>query len=130
MRTEHWDVVHAYDSSLLGWLVLVCREHRSSLADLTESEAAALGPLVRSVSIALPDVCGCEKTYMAQFAEHPEHPHVHVHVVARRPSLPPERRGPNVFAELGVADDLRVSEAAMNELAAGLRSHRLLRDHL
>jgi diadenosine tetraphosphate (Ap4A) HIT family hydrolase len=75
--------VHAYDSELLGWLVLACRQHRDSIADLNEAEAAELGGLVRAVSIALGDTLHYEKTYVAQFAEHPLHRHVHVHVVAR-----------------------------------------------
>jgi diadenosine tetraphosphate (Ap4A) HIT family hydrolase len=126
LRTAHWDVVHAYDSELLGWLVLACRQHRDSIADLTEAEAAELGGLVRAVSIALGDTLHCEKTYVAQFAEHPLHRHVHVHVVARTDAVPVDRRGPAVFAMLGADDVRRVSASAMNELALVLRSHRAL----
>jgi diadenosine tetraphosphate (Ap4A) HIT family hydrolase len=44
---EHWRVAHAYDSSLLGWLIVLARRHVESLADFTEQEAASLGPLLR-----------------------------------------------------------------------------------
>ena len=35
LRTEHWDLVHSFDASLLGWLVLIARRHIESMADLT-----------------------------------------------------------------------------------------------
>ena len=37
-RTAHWDIVHSYNTSLLGWLVLVARTHRDSIDQLTEEE--------------------------------------------------------------------------------------------
>src|SRR5262245_14985782 len=49
-RTKYWDLVHSFDSSLLGWLVLIARRHIEAVADLTDEEAAELGPLVRDVS--------------------------------------------------------------------------------
>jgi diadenosine tetraphosphate (Ap4A) HIT family hydrolase len=121
VRTDGWDVVHCDDTSLLGWLVLVVRRHVAAVADLTEGEAAALGPLLRDVSRALHDICGCEKTYFVQFAEHPEHRHVHVHVVPRSPGLADEHRGPRVFGFLGVPETERVGEDDMNAFAASLR---------
>ena len=121
VRTDAWDVVHCDNTSLLGWLVLVVRRHVAALADLTEAEAEALGPLVRDVSRALHDICGCEKTYVVQFAEHPDHRHVHVHVVPRSPDLEDERQGPRVFGFLGVPETDRVSEDDMNAFAASLR---------
>jgi diadenosine tetraphosphate (Ap4A) HIT family hydrolase len=117
-RTPHWDVVHAFGTSLEGWIVLVSREHRHAIADLTEDEAAELGPLVRRVSGALHEVVGCEKTYVAQFAEAPGHRHVHVHVVPRASDLPGEHRGPRVFELIGVPGDQWVPEARMDEIAA------------
>lgn len=80
VRTDTWDVVHCDNTSLLGWTVLVVRRHVAAIADLTDEEAAALGPLVRDVSRSLHELVGCEKTYVIQFAEHPQHRHVHVHV--------------------------------------------------
>lgn len=120
-RTPAWDVVHSYNTALPGWLVLVARRHIEAVDALTEEEAVELGRLLRRVSLALKTVTGCAKTYVIQFAEAAEHPHVHVHVVARMPDMPPERRGPNVFQYLGVRDDERLSEAAMNDLALKIR---------
>ena len=49
LRTEHWDLVHSFESTLLGWLVLIVRRHIEAVADLTDAEAASLGPLVRDL---------------------------------------------------------------------------------
>jgi diadenosine tetraphosphate (Ap4A) HIT family hydrolase len=120
LRTESWDVVHAFGTALEGWIVLVTRPHRTAVADLTPEEAAELGPLVHRVSAALHDVVGCEKTYVAQFAEHPQHRHVHVHVIPRAADLPHEHQGPRVFSLLGVPDEECVTEARMDALAEEL----------
>ena len=53
LRTQHWDVVHSYDTSLEGWLVLVARRHVAAVAELTPEEARECGELHRSVSMAL-----------------------------------------------------------------------------
>jgi diadenosine tetraphosphate (Ap4A) HIT family hydrolase len=121
-RTDHWDVVHAYDTSIEGWLVLAARRHLTALADLSDAEAAELGPLTRDVSRALHAALGCEKTYVAQFAEAAAHPHVHVHVVPRAVEWPDALRGPRVFAALGVPEDERVPEARRDEIARAVRA--------
>lgn len=123
VRTPGWDVVHAYDTSIEGWLVLVVRRHVAAVADLTPEEAIELGPLIGEVSRALRDVVGCEKTYVAQFAEHPLHPHVHVHVIPRSHDQAEDRRGPKVFSQLGVPPDERVPEDRMDAIGAGVARH-------
>ncbi|MEW6755149.1 MAG: HIT family protein [Candidatus Latescibacterota bacterium] len=124
-RTACWDLVHAFNASLPGWLVLVCRRHVEAVADLTEAEAAELGPLIRRTSLALAEATGCPKTYVMQFAEHADHPHVHFHVVPRMADLPEERRSTRIFAYLGVPEDERVGDDRMDELAARVRRHLL-----
>ena len=121
-RSEGWDVVHSYDSSLEGWLVLVVRRHITAVADLTDAEARELGPLIKGVSGALHDAVGCEKTYVAQFAEHPDHPHVHVHVIPRAPDLAETARGPGIFGHAFGGGE-PVPEARRNEIAAVVRRH-------
>jgi diadenosine tetraphosphate (Ap4A) HIT family hydrolase len=120
-RTPGWDVVHAFGTSLEGWTVLVVRRHIASVAELTDDEALELGPLIKAVSVALHEIVGCEKTYVAQFAEHPQHRHVHVHVIPRRADMPGDTRGPDVFSQIGVADDRCVPEVRMNDIAVALR---------
>ncbi len=121
-RTEHWDVVHAYNTSLPGWLVLVSRRHIEALDELTEDEALELGGLIRRVSQGLKLAVSCHKTYAVQFAEHPDHPHVHFHIIPRMADQPPEYQGPKIFGYLGVPEQDYVSEEWMNEIAVKLRS--------
>src|SRR5688500_1692813 len=97
LRTDHWDVVHAFGTSVEGWLVLVVRRHITAVADLTGAEAVELGSLIKQVSVAVQDVVDCDKTYIVQFAEAAQHPHVHVHVIPRARDLPDEHQGPRVF---------------------------------
>lgn len=120
-RTAHWDIVHSYNTSLRGWLCLIVRRHIESIADLTEAEAIELGALIRRLSQILQEVTGCAKTYVVQFAEAKEHPHVHFHIIARYADMPDDHRGPNVFKYLGVPDQDRISEAEMNTLAEQIR---------
>jgi diadenosine tetraphosphate (Ap4A) HIT family hydrolase len=121
VRTPYWDVVHSYNTSLLGWIVLVIRRHIAAIDEMTEDEAVELGKLMRQVSVILKEETGCTKTYVVQFAEAKEHPHVHFHVIARMPDQPDDHKGPNIFKYLGVAEADRVSEAAMTDLALRIR---------
>jgi diadenosine tetraphosphate (Ap4A) HIT family hydrolase len=122
LRTPYWDVVHSYNTSLPGWLVLVARRHIEAIDALTEDEAVELGQLLRRVSIALREVTGCLKTYVMQFAEQAEHPHVHFHIVPRMADQPEDRRGGQVFGYLGVAEEERVPEETLTALAAQIQS--------
>ncbi len=121
LRTDHWDVVHAFGTSLEGWLVLVSRQHRYSVAELTEAEAVELGSLVRRVSAALHEVVGCEKTYIVQLAEQEGFRHVHVHIVPRASDLPHDHRGPRVFGLMGLPQEQWVPEERRDQIAAQLR---------
>ncbi len=120
-RTDYWDVVHSYNTALYGWLVLIARRHIAAIDEMTEQEAIELGPLIRQISTILKGITGCTKTYVMQFAEHPEHPHVHFHIVPRLADLPEDRRSIHIFRYLDVPIEERVSEAAMNQLAEEVR---------
>jgi hypothetical protein len=50
-RTEHWDVAHAFGTSLEGWLVIVARRHVATVADLDDAAAAELGTLIRDLHV-------------------------------------------------------------------------------
>ena len=116
-RTPGWDIAHAFGTSIEGWTVLVVRRHILSVGDLTESEARELGPLLSGLSRAVQKATGCAKTYVAQFAEHPQHPHVHFHVIPRADDLPEEHRGPAIFNHLGIEGGNEVGEARMNTIS-------------
>jgi diadenosine tetraphosphate (Ap4A) HIT family hydrolase len=117
---RHWRVVHAFNSAVPGWLVLVPRRHVTALAELTDAEAAVLGSWQVRLSRALARVLGCQKTYVAQFAEAEGFAHVHFHIVPRPPDLARDLRGPGIFQLLGVADDAQVGTEEMTRLAAEL----------
>ena len=90
--------------------------------NLTEAEAAEFGPFLHRVSRALQEVTGAVKTYTVLFAEHPEHPHVHFHVVPRAAAMPEENRSTRVFDYLGVPEAETVPLETRNALAEKLRA--------
>ncbi|MHB1929122.1 MAG: methyltransferase domain-containing protein [Acidimicrobiales bacterium] len=114
-------MAHSFDASVEGWTVLVLRRHVASIAELTDQEAADLGPLLKAVSEGLGAVTGCERTYVAQFAESPLHRHVHFHVVPRTSDLSEDQRGPRIFSQLARPEGERVPESRMEEVAFALR---------
>ncbi len=120
-RSAYWDLVHAYNTSYLGWLVLVARRHIEALDEMTAAEASDLGALLREVSIALKRERCCQKTYVMQFAESAEHRHVHFHVVPRMPDQAAEDIAFRVMRHLGLSQEKRCGEAQMNALARTLR---------
>ncbi len=121
-RSSYWDVVHAYNTSVLGWLVLVVRRHIQALDEMTIAEAADLGALLREVSLALKRHTGCQKTYIMQFAESAEHPHVHFHIVPRMPDHAPADIAYRIMRRLGVPLAERCDESEMNALALAIRA--------
>ena len=127
-RTQYWDLVHSYNTSLPGWLVLVARRHLAAIDEMSQAEAAELGVLLQQVSASLKQVTGCQKTYVMQFAEHPQHPHVHFHVVPRLNEQPETHRGPRVMKYLQVTEDEYVTEDVMNALSTQIRQTLLALD--
>ncbi len=119
VRAPGWRVAHDINSSLQGWLVIVPDRHLRALDELTPAEATTLGGLLRSGSIALKSVTGCEKTYVMLFAEAEGFAHLHVHLVPRMSDQPDDRRGPNVFGY--VHDGAALSPERRDELALALR---------
>jgi diadenosine tetraphosphate (Ap4A) HIT family hydrolase len=117
----HWRVAHAIDSALPGWLVLIPRRHVTTIADLTDAEAAQLGAWQVRLSRALRVVTGCVKTYVVQFAEKEGVSHVHFHVVPRMADLPDDRRGGRVFQYLDPPPGQALDDAHKLALAEALR---------
>jgi diadenosine tetraphosphate (Ap4A) HIT family hydrolase len=121
-RTRGWDVAHAYNSFLPGWTVLVARRHIEALDQLTAAEAAEMGPLIRRISMALKEITGCVKTYVIQFAEHADHPHVHFHIVPRMADQPDQFRSTGIFGYLGASEEERVSVEQMERIATRMQA--------
>jgi diadenosine tetraphosphate (Ap4A) HIT family hydrolase len=117
---DHWRVAHAFNTALPGWLVLIPRRHVTAIAQLTDTEAVALGRWQVRLSRALAAVTGCAKIYVAQFAEGEGFAHVHFHLVPRRPDMPAEQRGPRVFGLLGPTGGAHVNEQDRDDIALAL----------
>ena len=119
---DHWRVAHAFGTRLPGWLVVVPRRHVIALDESTDSELVSLGPLLGSLTSALRTVVGCEKTYVALFAEAKGYEHVHIHVVPRMAWFEREHRGPrSLDAFLGATGDA-VPDEEMDRVALAIRS--------
>lgn len=121
VHTEHWRVVHAFNSTLPGWLVLLPTRHVEAFTELAPAAADELGGLVRRVSAALEEVTGCAKTYLMQFSEAEGFSHLHVHLVPRSRDLAEEARGPRVFGYLTDDESQWLPEAVLDDLALALR---------
>ncbi|HLY26957.1 MAG TPA: HIT family protein [Aggregatilineales bacterium] len=122
-RARACDVVHCDSTSILGWLIIIPRRHLAAIDEMTEAEAIEVGRLIRAVSIALKHVLDCEKTYVSQFAEAPGYQHVHFHVIPRAKDLPEDRKGANIFKNLGLPPEKRLDETTMNDISARILSH-------
>ena len=120
-RTDYWDVVHKSETTLPGWLILVARRHLDAIDQLDEVEAGELGVLIHQTSKALKEVVGCVKTYVIQFAEHVDHPHVHFHIIPRMADIPDDHRGTNVFNYDATGEKEPISDAEMNDIASKVR---------
>ncbi|HWS36285.1 MAG TPA: HIT family protein [Actinoplanes sp.] len=118
----HWRVSHAFNSTLPGWLILVPRRHVTTVAELTDDEAATLGTWQVRLSRALHEVTGCTKTYVIQFAEQEGFGHVHFHIVPRMPDIPDDLRGPRVFGYLTRPPGQELDEQHRDDLAAALQA--------
>jgi diadenosine tetraphosphate (Ap4A) HIT family hydrolase len=119
----HWRVAHAFGTALEGWLVLIPRRHITSISELSDAEAQSLGIWQVRLSQALHQVVGCQKTYIAQFAEAEGFAHVHFHVIPRSPDLPEDLRGPRIFQMMQADEDALVTEQRMDQIARELSDY-------
>jgi diadenosine tetraphosphate (Ap4A) HIT family hydrolase len=118
---EGWNVVHAFDSSLAGWLVLFPTRHVEAFHELSDEESSTAGRMLRDVSRALQSATGCVKTYVALFAEDPGCHHLHFHVVPRMSDLSVDRQHREIFAYLNeVPLSERERDAISREVTAKL----------
>jgi histidine triad (HIT) family protein len=77
----------------LGHLFVEPLEHRPGLADLTAAQAASVGRAMRQAAATLV-AAGHDHAYSFVFGDRV--PHLHVHVIGRRPGAPTEFRGVHV----------------------------------
>lgn len=96
----YWKIDHAYPTKLVGWVVLVLKRHAEALHELSAAECIEMGELLGRTARALREEMGCEKEYIACFAEADHFHHVHIHVIPKQADLPHELQGPRSFALL------------------------------
>jgi diadenosine tetraphosphate (Ap4A) HIT family hydrolase len=118
---DGWRVVHAFNTSLRGWLVLVPMRHVERFSELTDEEIVAFGPLARACSRALEAEVGCAKTYLVVLGEQPGFEHLHAHVIPRMPDVEATIKGTGVFSLLDRPEEEWVPEHERDELALALR---------
>ncbi len=102
----------------LGHVFVESKRHVPELADLTEREAQAIGLYLSRVAQALLQTESMEHVYAFFIADGV--PHVHVHVIGRRPGAPREYWGPRVD---DWPDAPRGGEAEIAQVAARLRAY-------
>jgi histidine triad (HIT) family protein len=92
----------------LGHLMVEPKRHAPGLADLTDTEAQALGLLVAHLSRALKASAGAEHVYAFVLGDHVAH--LHIHLIPRYPGAPREYWGVRVDewpdAPRGGADEI------------------------
>jgi histidine triad (HIT) family protein len=106
----------------LGHFFVESNRHVPQLADLNEQEAQAIGLWASRVAQALLQTEGMEHVYAFYIGDGV--PHVHVHVIGRRPGAPREYWGPKVD---DWPDAPRGGEAEIAQVADRVRAY--LREH-
>ena len=82
IASDRWMLCrHADPVPLAGWMMLVAREHRSGLDDMSADEQREVGVILAEVARAVRAETGCERTYSITFNE--AVPHLHLHVIPR-----------------------------------------------
>jgi diadenosine tetraphosphate (Ap4A) HIT family hydrolase len=107
-----------------GELIVKLRRHAESVAELTDAEAAVLGPLLRAAVDAVQRVVRPERVYVAAFSERVRH--VHFYVLPRTAAMPAGhvlsdvyKRGRTLLRGWGLASN--PSQAARANAAARIR---------
>ena len=106
----------------LGHVFVESKRHVPELADLTEQEAQAIGLWTSRVAKALLQTEAMEHVYSFFIGD--GMPHVHVHVIGRRPGAPREYWGPKVdeWPEAPRGGEAEIAQVA-DRLRAYLSEH-------
>ena len=120
-RGRYWLVEHTHPTGIKGWLVVAAQMRVESLHEMTADEFAELGPVLGRTTSALQAVVGCQKEYVACYAEGDHFHHVHFHVVARAPDLPSEFIGPKIFGLLNVDESVAIPAAEIEKFCRVLQ---------
>ncbi len=115
---SHAQLIGEEKAHYLGHVFVEAKRHVPELADLTEQEAQRSGLWISRVAQALLQVEGMEHVYSFFIGD--GMPHVHVHVIGRRPGAPREYWGLKVDEWPGAP---RGGEAEIAQVADRLRAY-------
>ena len=79
-QTEHWVVEHCIGTLGVGTLVLKPFRHLVGLADMSDAEAAELGPLMRRTTAIIKALTGADQVYACLWS-HADWTPGHIHFV-------------------------------------------------
>ena len=114
-----WIADHGTSRLARGYVVLKPRRHVHELPDLEPAEAAALGPVLRTVVAAMRSALRPERIYVCSFAETVHH--LHFHLIPRYAHMPAV--GPNLMPALFSDNRFECTEAEAEAAASAIRSH-------
>jgi diadenosine tetraphosphate (Ap4A) HIT family hydrolase len=89
-RTEHWLVEHCIGPLGVGTLIVKPERHVEHVANLTDAEAAELGPLLVRTAGVVTTLCRPDQVYTCLWSHGP----VHIHFVVQPVSGHRRLRGP------------------------------------
>src|SRR5262245_249068 len=93
---ELWTINHILTSApIVGWLILQPRRHIEALQEMTIDEQRQMAQLMAHVDSTIRYILAPTKVYVCLFAESPQCPHIHFHIVPRTAEV--EVRGPEIF---------------------------------
>ena len=115
---KYWMVEHAYPIKYIGWFVIVLKEHKEALHEVTSEEFDELRMLQENLIKALHTVLKSQKEYACCFAEGEGFKHIHFHTIAVQDSLPSEFRGTNIFSMIHVDEQNALPKAEILDVCA------------
>jgi diadenosine tetraphosphate (Ap4A) HIT family hydrolase len=124
-RTRYWLVEHCIGPLGLGALVVKPERHVTSVADLSEEEAAELGPLLRKASQVAGQLVKSEQVYNCLWSHAngvPVHIHYVVQPVTQAQMTALDAHGPNLQVKMFELQEFP-SRADVDRVAAIARIH-------
>jgi ATP adenylyltransferase len=118
-ENTHWHLSHQVSpAQLAGFLILQPRRHVEQIGDLTNEEAATMGPVMSAASQALNRIVEARKVYVCSFGSLLMH--VHFYLVPLMAAIPADLNGSNLLNEV-FAGRCACSDEAAADIAARVR---------
>jgi diadenosine tetraphosphate (Ap4A) HIT family hydrolase len=122
LDTDHWRVEHTIGALGVGTLIVKPRRHVLHVGDLSDDEAAELGPLLRDVSRVAQELNGADQVYVCLWSHAGGVP-CHIHFVVQPVRAGTTPHGPKLQVALFDRDEPPDADAAAD---VAERARRLL----